>query len=345
MWKRLPFNLAPSSLALHCYNQIENGASEIKCPGHNCNVLWSFKSIIDAACLSPSETDEFERRMISNRLEERSKEIKKCPGCENYCRRLKEDKTRVRCRKCTSANGKNFYFCWKCLRKWQSSKAAVCCGNIECGDNTMLIKCLANCGTKKLNGIDCPVRRACPDCLTLVEHTEKCKHMRCPSKNCEFEFCFICLQHYPCETGLTGAHKPCTLAPRQGPTSFQDPTSLQGLKEWRSSGNVVKCGNEGCGDHTALFECLENCETTTLNGIECPARRACPKCLEIIEHIENCKHMKCPTKHCKYEFCFICLQHYPCKTGAKKPCTLAPRQGPTFLCPPPLTAPRSCAIM
>ena len=152
-------NLAPSSLALYCYNAIKDGAHFIQCPAYKCSVVWSFENIIDAACLTPVETKEFERKMISNRLSNQTNEVKKCPGCETYCRRIKENKTRMRCKKCTSANGRNFDFCWSCLREWNNSKKAGWCGNLECVDHTELFECLANCRTKTLNGVECPSRR------------------------------------------------------------------------------------------------------------------------------------------------------------------------------------------
>lgn len=55
--------------------------------------------------------------------------------------------------------------------------------------------------------------------------------------------------------------------------------------------------------------------------------------------------MICPKKSCGYEFCFICLQHFPCVSGPYEPCKLAPCQPPTSSrpprppSPPPLTTP------
>lgn len=217
MFKRFPFYLAPSSLAIYCYTEIGAGAFEIKCPDPDCDTLWLFKSIIDAACLSPTETHEFELKMISNKLSDQSTNIKECPGCKNLCRRLNKDETRIRCRNCTSANGRNFDFCWSCLEQWQSRGSGGWCGNLKCGDHTKVFKTLSNCGTKDLNGVECPSMRACPKCLMLIEHTERCKHIKCPSKSCKYEFCFICLEHYPCKTAYD---KPCALAPRQDASSL-----------------------------------------------------------------------------------------------------------------------------
>jgi len=43
--------------------------------------------------------------------------------------------------------------------------------------------------------------------------------------------------------------------------------------------------------------------------------RACPKCLSIIAYDTACKHMTCAVKECRYEFCFSCLEKWPCKNG------------------------------
>lgn len=191
------------------------GSDSIRCPAPGCDTVWSFKSVADAACLSPYEAKEFEQRMISNRLDKQSAEIKRWPRCKSSFRRLNENK-RIHCRKCTEKTI-NFYFCWSCLREWGNESSTQLCGNLECGDYTKLFECLATCKRKALNGIQCPSRRACPKCMILIEHTVKCKHMTCPNKNCNYDFCFICLQSFPCGTA---AYEPCKLAPRQQSTSL-----------------------------------------------------------------------------------------------------------------------------
>ena len=50
---------------------------------------------------------------------------------------------------------------------------------------------LLNCPEKNIGGVKSPSLRACPHCGALVEHTDACKHMKCPA--CSKEFCFICL--------------------------------------------------------------------------------------------------------------------------------------------------------
>lgn len=150
--------------------------------------------------------------MITNRLANQSAVIRICPGCGYHCLRLNENDIRINCWKCTSDKARKFDFCWSCLKEWKNNRNAVVCGNLECGGHTNLFNYLANCNTKMLNGIECPSRRACPKCLMLVEHTKQCKHMECPNKSCKYNFCFMCLQHYPCRTGPNEA---CSLAPRQ----------------------------------------------------------------------------------------------------------------------------------
>lgn len=75
------------------------------------------------------------------------------------------------------------------------------------------------------------------------------------------------------------------------------------------------------------FDILAKCDETVINRITCPGVRACPKCGTLIEHIADCKHMRCP--NCKQEFCFVCLclktTSWPCGSHLK-PCKPAPRQ-------------------
>lgn len=78
-------------------------------------------------------------------------------------------------------------------------------------------------------------------------------------------------------------------------------------KSWKGYGMTV-CGNKDC-QTASINEELQNCGTTNeiwgFEEINCPKKRACPRCLAITEHKDHCKHMVC--WNCTREFCFICL--------------------------------------
>lgn len=79
------------------------------------------------------------------------------------------------------------------MREWISIDNKIC-GNEDCSDHADDNKILQTCGTKLLmNNKDMivPITRACPNCNTLIDHIEACKHMKC--SGCGEEFCFMCL--------------------------------------------------------------------------------------------------------------------------------------------------------
>lgn len=97
------------------------------------------------------------------------------------------------------------------------------------GGDDPRIKLLLECKEKVIAGVKTPSMRACPHCGAIVEHTDACKHMKCPA--CSKEFCFICLskrddkgrpggQGWFALFGQTGwqcgrYNAPCASAPRQ----------------------------------------------------------------------------------------------------------------------------------
>ncbi|XP_028402932.1 uncharacterized protein LOC114525716 [Dendronephthya gigantea] len=124
----------------------------------------------------------------------------------------------------------------------------------------------------------------CPKCKSFCERkSKKDRCVRCPvctvKEKKGFDFCWFCLH------------------------------------EWQGSATNAKCGNTDCTGHDPRLKILQECPKKEIVGVAgCPSRRACIKCGLLIEHIRNCKHMKCP---CGQEFCFICLKS---KAAGKYPC-------------------------
>ena len=98
------------------------------------------------------------------------------------------------------------------------------------GGSDPRVTMLLSCPEKNIGGVKTPSLRACPHCGALVEHTDACKHMKCPV--CSKEFCFICLSKRDTSGGQSqnrwfaalwgqtgwqcGRHNsPCTSAARQ----------------------------------------------------------------------------------------------------------------------------------
>ena len=59
--------------------------------GESCNQLLDFSQVYHVANFSVDRRNEFEKKMIHN-YTSKAKEIQRCPGCLNYCRRNKSNK-------------------------------------------------------------------------------------------------------------------------------------------------------------------------------------------------------------------------------------------------------------
>lgn len=74
--------------------------------------------------------------------------------------------------------------CWVCLKSWKSKESQIC-GNKNCSTTGEYNKILKTCDTKTIENIsNVPIYRACPNCYTLIEHRDACRHMTCIVSKC-----------------------------------------------------------------------------------------------------------------------------------------------------------------
>lgn len=197
--------ITPDNLYYCCWTQLTDKVTSFRCCAllneseKSCNLEWTFKEVVEKACLSPDERILFESRINYNYMS-LSKDIRECPTCEKMCTRLSPTNPRVVCTFCRKE------FCWICVKSWDHNHI---CANDEG------LKYLQTCEKIEIVGVpNCPSVRACPSCKAIIEHVEKCKHMEC--FNCKKEFCFICLEMKGPNRYSCGSYKTkCNVAPRQ----------------------------------------------------------------------------------------------------------------------------------
>lgn len=79
--------------------------------------------------------------------------------------------------------------------------------------------------------------------------------------------------------------------------------------EWKNTGSLSNCGNEGCDGKDPRLRILAKAEKMPIDNIPgCPSIRACPKCGMLINLRQGCRHVACRT--CGTDFCFICLKRW-----------------------------------
>jgi len=184
--------------------------ADVRCPLVKCRKLWNWVLVVAVANMTPEENLRFaterERRLGSD------KNFKYCPNCKIIVDRPTDlAMFRVRCTACSSSD-----FCFVCCKPWKGGGFQVC-GNPNCSAEN-LNKVLKECPMKQPDcwpeGSKVPSLRACPKCLTLIEHETACKHMKCI--NCSTEFCFSCLSLKTATGWACKSHKDvCPIASRQ----------------------------------------------------------------------------------------------------------------------------------
>ena len=127
----------------------------------------------------------------------------------------------------------------------------------------------------------------CPSCKMPIFWESAERHVRCP--DCKAHFCWRC------------------------------------ARKWLGSPGGLDCQNARCAQENVQIKQLLTCPTKKIQGRDCPTMRACPRCGLMIEHIDACMQMKCPT--CDHRFCMICLRPTcQCPYKRNPDCGLAARQ-------------------
>ncbi|XP_060710588.1 E3 ubiquitin-protein ligase RNF19B-like isoform X2 [Hemiscyllium ocellatum] len=157
------------------------------CPGGG--IPWQrLRLVLD---LPEDELRECER--VLQRNTQRASLLSKCPACSRLVQRLSMTELMVTCPLCPCSGGKDWRFCWDCLREWAGSPGDRC-GNADCSSLLLLRSCSVI--QRPRSAVhQCPSVRPCPGCQRLLSHTGGCNNMVCP--NCGCLFCYRCLRVSP----------------------------------------------------------------------------------------------------------------------------------------------------
>eukprot|EP01083_Nonionella_stella_P124034 374158_1 len=161
--------------------------TDLTCPGTRdkaCGKLLDWDT-----CTRIADMNEAEYMKWTEMIEKRAmKNYKQCPHCKNFC--MRDPGVAIFRMKCIACKGSDW--CWECAQPWKGSGLSMCC-NQNCSlimdTNARLLKCpMVN---VEYTNVAMPKFRACPRCLTFIDWTNACKHMKCTG--CGKSFCFVCL--------------------------------------------------------------------------------------------------------------------------------------------------------
>jgi len=200
--------VGPKTMFLYVKMTFEKDLHQTKviCPVPKCGAEWPWDLVTRVGDFSNDEYVRF-TAIIQNRLK---KDEQACPSCNSFVERPSDlTMFRVNCTNCTGPD-----FCWTCMNSWKGSGFQIC-GNKGCAiENVNNVLQTCKMITPEYISTKVPSTRACPNCLTLIEHERACKHMKCLS--CKHDFCFLCLKPKKNGTWQCGTHQTeCTVAPRQ----------------------------------------------------------------------------------------------------------------------------------
>jgi len=180
-----------------------NGRTDVPCC-YTCPAKLNIDALFVVAGLTENEIKDFEDQLGINVFGNNI-----CPNSE--CGIFLYDGgiagNRVQCSKC-----KSDFYCKRCKQSWKTANNDTVCGNAGCDSHAQLFEVLINCGSKSIPAVngETPVTRLCPNCTTINEHIDRCKHMTC--HKCKTQYCHGCLKIWGNECNNS---KICNPAPLQ----------------------------------------------------------------------------------------------------------------------------------
>eukprot|EP01084_Bolivina_argentea_P315658 546920_1 len=167
---------------------LEKNIKAVTIPCPFCKTVLDWDTCTQIADMTGKEYAQW-TRVVEKRLEP---ETKTCPNCKAGCQRKQGVIIfRMSCSACKGVD-----WCWNCLQPWKGG-GLIYCSNANCALIKDVNKSLREAPLftpaylPENSKVRIPKTRACPMCLTFMEHIKACKHMKCVG--CTGDFCFICL--------------------------------------------------------------------------------------------------------------------------------------------------------
>ena len=197
----------PTCIVRHSWSEANSGTkTDIRCWEDTCKKEWKLSIIQQYGSVTDPEMDALKNKLSENFIR-KSLDIRDCPGCGRYCKRMDNNINKIYCQQCAKEKRTTEY-CFHCSKPWKNQKSTTDCGNSNCdGSSEATLNIVRSAPYKQVIGVSCPSIRLCPKCGCRIEHERDCKHMKCPNTDCLTEFCFICLRTKQSGAWQCGSYK------------------------------------------------------------------------------------------------------------------------------------------
>lgn len=160
----------------------ERSLHAIRCP--DCTQAISYQKVIDIMQLSDSAEKNFFIELMTFIWARAQAHLKQCPtpDCKFYFINESTCAAPLQCPQC------NVQYCNQCLLNHGDQTTCA-----QAREDKAAQENQANGEWKQTH------TKQCPHCKIAIEKNDGCNHMTC--NQCRYEFCWICLERYPCPRG------------------------------------------------------------------------------------------------------------------------------------------------